>query len=139
VSDATLFVDTSAWSLLLRRDQPQAHPVVDRLARALAEGEDVVATGLVLQELLQGFSGPRAADSIIERFGSVELVVPSADDHVHAADLRNRCRRAGVQVSTIDALLAALCIDRSLTILTADADVVHLARTVPLDVWSPAA
>lgn len=65
--------------------------------------------------------------------------MPTTEDHIHAADLRNRCRRVGVQASTIDSLLAALCIDRGLTMLTADGDFAHLARHVPLDVWEPAA
>jgi len=37
---------------------------------------------------------------------------------IEAADLRNRCRRAGVQIGTIDALLAELCIRHGLTMLT---------------------
>ena len=43
-----LFVDSSAWSLAMRRDRPASHPVVGRLRRALDDGEDVAATGLVV-------------------------------------------------------------------------------------------
>ena len=57
----TLFVDTSVWSLAFRRTPMKPEDGrVSRLRRALSEGEVVVATGLVLQELLQGFSGPYA-------------------------------------------------------------------------------
>ena len=66
----------------------------------------VVTTRLVLQELLQGFSGPKARAQVIERFAALPLLQPDREDHVSAADLRNTCRRAGVQVGTIDALLA---------------------------------
>ena len=112
---------------------------MQRLRQALADGEDVAATGLVLQELLQGFGRPKSAEAIIERFAAVQMVHPTVADHVHAADIRNRCRRAGVHVSTVDALLAALCIDRGLTMLSADQDFAHIARHVPLDRWVPAA
>jgi len=56
----TLLVDTSVWSLALRRDPIGAAPQVLALRAALEGEEIVVTTGLVLQELLQGFSGLRA-------------------------------------------------------------------------------
>ncbi len=63
----TLFVDTSVWSLAFRRDAPKPSPEVNALKDALEGGEPVVTTGLVLQELLQGFSGPRDRAQIIDR------------------------------------------------------------------------
>ena len=131
----TLLVDTSVWSLAFRRDQVSAVPQVSALRNAL-EGDDiVVTTGLVLQELLQGFAGPRARKSIIDRFAALPLLAPDRQDHINAAELRNRCRRAGIQIGTIDALLAQLCIRHDLTLLTTDNDFVHAASHCPLKVW----
>jgi hypothetical protein len=48
------------------------------------------------------------------------------------------CRRAGVQIGTIDALLGQLCIRHELTLLTTDADFTLAARHCPLRIWSPA-
>ena len=56
----TLLVDTSVWSLAFRRDRETDVPHVKVLHAALAGGGSIVATGLLLQELLQGFAGPRA-------------------------------------------------------------------------------
>lgn len=131
----TLLVDTSVWSLALRRDQIAAVPQVRALRDALEGDEIVVTTGLVLQELLQGFAGPRARQEIIERFAALPLLGPDRQDHIDAAELRNNCRRAGVQVGTIDALLAQLCIRHDLTLLTTDKDFVHAALHCPLKVW----
>ena len=133
----TLFVDTSVWSLALRRDGDSTAPEVQILRRALEGGEIVVTTGLVLQELLQGFSGPRARSDIVTRFKALPFLVPGRQDHVDAAELRNRCRRSGVQVGTIDALLAQLCIRHSLVLLTTDNDFVRAAVHCPLQVWKP--
>ncbi len=58
------------WSLALRRDAEAAEPEVDPLKEALFGADVVVTTGLVLQELLQGFSGAKASAQIIERFGA---------------------------------------------------------------------
>jgi predicted nucleic acid-binding protein len=90
----TLLVDTSVWSLSFRRDGDSNSPSVDALRAALAGGDSIVTTGLILQELLQGFAGPRARKEIVERFAALPLLVPDRRDYVDAAELRNRCRRS---------------------------------------------
>lgn len=132
----SLFVDTSVWSLALRRDAPSSATEVRALVRVIEAGETILTTGLVLQELLQGFSGPKARDQILDRFSSVPLLVPDRNDHIAAAELRNRCRRNGVQIGTIDALLAQLCIRHDLTMLTTDRDFRHVADHSVLHIWS---
>lgn len=132
----TLFVDTSVWSLAFRRDRPADSAEVRALRNAVVAGESILTTGIVLQELLQGFTGPKARRALLDRFAALPLLIPDRDDHIQAADLRNRCRRAGVQIGTIDALLAQLCIRHNLTLLTTDADFRQAARHGPLRVWS---
>lgn len=131
----SLFVDTSVWSLAFRRDAPEASPHVTALGDALMAGETVLTTGLVLQELLQGFAGPKARAQILERFSALPLLVPDRDDHIHAAAVRNACRRAGIQVGTIDALIGQLCVRYGLTLLSTDQDFENMARQTPLKVW----
>jgi predicted nucleic acid-binding protein len=132
----SLFVDTSVWSLALRRDRPADRAEVGVLVRALEGGETLLTTGLVLQELLQGFAGPKSRAQIVERFSALPLVVPDRDDHIDAAELRNHCRRKGVQIGTIDTLLAQLCIRHGLTMVTTDADFTHVAEHSRLELWS---
>lgn len=134
----TLFVDTSVWSLAFRRDQVSTVPEVRLLRDALEGGETIVVTGLVLQELLQGFFGPKARKDIINRFTSLPLLTPDRRDHIDAAELRNRCRRAGLQIGTIDAVIAQLCIRHDLMLLTTDNDFALAARHCPLRVWKSA-
>lgn len=132
----TLLVDTSVWSLALRRDSTSSEPEVEALRNALEGGDFVVTTGLVLQELLQGFSGPKAHAQIVQRFAALPLVQPDREDHVAAAGIRNVCRRAGVQIGTIDALLAQLCVRHQLTLLSTDKDFSLVAKHTALRVWS---
>jgi predicted nucleic acid-binding protein len=127
-----LFVDTSVWSLALRRDTRSDHPAVAVLRKALADDDLIVIAGIVLQELLQGFHGPRDRARIIEHMQALPLLEPARDTYVHAAKLRNTCRRRGVQLGTIDALIAQLCIEHDLSLLTADKDFTHAARFIPL-------
>ena len=131
----SLFIDTSVWSLALRRDAPSQAPEVRELVRAIQAGEMLLTTGLVLQELLQGLAGPRARDRILDRSSALPLLVPDRRDHVDAAELRNRCRRGGIQIGTIDALLAQLCIRHDLTMLTTDNDFRNIAELCNLRLW----
>jgi predicted nucleic acid-binding protein len=110
---------------------------VARLREALRSRESIVTTGLVLQELLQGFRGPKARDAIVERFAALPMIVPDRDDHVAAAELGNTCRRKGIQIGTIDALLIQLCCRHELTMLSTDQDYDHAAKHVPLKRWRP--
>ena len=129
-------VDTSVWSLAFRRDAPVSGPEVLTLRTAIDGGDGIVTTGVVLQALLQGFAGPRARKEIVQRFAALPLLVPDRQDYIDAAAFRNVCRRSGVQIGTIDALLGQLCIRHKLTLLTTDADFTLAARHCPLRVWT---
>ncbi|MDR0775308.1 MAG: PIN domain-containing protein [Azonexus sp.] len=132
----TFLVDTSVWLLALRRDAQTAEPQVHQLKEALLGSEIIVTTGLIVQELLQGFLGPKAQTQIIERFAALPLLQPDRDDHINAAILRNTCRRVGVQLGTVDALLAQLCIRHDVMLLTTDKNFTHAAEHCPLRIWS---
>lgn len=134
----SLFVDTSVWSLVFRRDVVATAVEVIALRQSLEAGDTILTTGLVLQELLQGFAEPRARRQLIERFAALPFINPDRQDHIEAADLRNRCRRSGIQIGTIDALLAELCIRHGLTLLTTDNDFSRIAARFPLRLWKRA-
>jgi hypothetical protein len=129
-----IFVDTSVWSLAFRRDAPGG-PFVAELSRAISAGDGIFISGLVVQEILQGVSGPRQRGQIIAHLASLPLLTPDWEDHVSAADLFNRCRRGGVQVESVDALLAQLCLRYDLTMLTADKDFSRMAKHCGLRIW----
>lgn len=131
----TLLVDTSVWSLAFRRDTVPDVPQVHALVRGLDGDEVIVTTGIVLQELLQGFAGARAAADIVDRFSAIPLIAPDRADHIAAAELRNLCRRNGVQAGTIDSLIAQLCIRHGLVLLTTDHEFTLMAAHCPLRVW----
>ena len=133
----TLLVDTSVWSLALRRDGAPSAPEVHALHDALAGSDAVVTTGLVLQELLQGFNGPRAAEVIVERFQALPIIAPDRSDHIAAAEVRNACRQVDVHLGTINALLIQLCGRHELTLLSTDKDFAHATKHVPFKLWRP--
>src|SRR4029453_9657473 len=91
LSPVTLFVDTSVWSLAFRPDQVSTAPQVRVLRDALEGGETIVVTGLVLQELLQGFTGPKARKDIIDRFAALAPLGPGRVGGINCAVGRRGC------------------------------------------------
>ena len=75
--------------LALRRDNPSG-AYVGEFFRAINAGDQIITTGLVLQEILQGFVGPRQHEQIRSRFASLLFLQPASIDHVNAAELRNK-------------------------------------------------
>jgi predicted nucleic acid-binding protein len=132
----SLLVDTSVWSLALRRDSAQSEPEVQALHNALLGADQVFTTGLILQELLQGFAGPKSRSQLLERLSALAFIQPDREDHIEAAEIRNLCRRGGVQVGTVDALLIQLCRRHDLMLLSTDKDFQGAARHVEFRLWA---
>ena len=57
---------------------------------------------------------------------------------VDTAEVRNACRRDGVQIGTIDALLVQLCGRYEMTLLSSDKNFTNAARHVPFGLWGSA-
>jgi hypothetical protein len=122
-----VLVDTSVWSLSLRKKGPADHPAVERLSELLRGGEDVFLTGSILQEILQAFrveSGFRRALEYFEPFPVLSL---ERSDHVTAARLHRACAQSGVSASTIDCQIAVAAIHNDCSLLTADRDFERIA------------
>jgi predicted nucleic acid-binding protein len=74
----------------------------------------------------------RTGSSQSDESGPILLIVPDLSDHIEAATLQTTCRRKGIQIGTIDALLAQLAIGHDLEFLTTDHDFTLIAGHVPL-------
>ncbi|OED36475.1 hypothetical protein AB833_28145 [Chromatiales bacterium (ex Bugula neritina AB1)] len=116
----------------MRRDERPNFSELKILIKKLDSGEEIYSSGAILQELLQGFTGAKAAYAIVERFTAIPMLVPKTSDHIQAAEIRNKSRRMGVQVGTIDALIAQLSIRYELSLLTADKDFRHMSKVIKL-------
>lgn len=129
-----VLVDTSVWSLAYRRDTSPDQVEVAALREILARGE-VVTSGVIYLELLRGFTAPRTRSTVESDFDAVPFLTPRRQDYGGAADLSLACRRAGVELGTVDALIAQLAIAHDLTLLTTDQDFTHASAHIPLQVW----
>jgi len=126
----SVLVDTSVWSLALRRNAP-ADREVDVLSAAVERG-DVCITGVILQEVLQGFPSLERTRRLVTYLAPFPLIDLHRGDFVLAAEIRNKCRTKGLAVSTIDAQIAGAAINHRCSLLTADRDFAGIARLFPL-------
>ena len=76
-------------------------------------------------------------DSIVERFTALAFVEPDRQDYIDAAEVRNTCRRNGVQIGTIDALLIQLSRRHDLQVLTTDNDFRSASLHIEFRLWGP--
>lgn len=125
-----VLVDTSVWSLALRRRAP-AHPSVDELRRLIAHGR-VAMIGPVRQEVLSGVREAAAFARLRDHLRAFMDEPVERIDYERAAEHFNTCRAAGIQGSNTDFLLCALAERQAFTILTTDADFGRYAALLPL-------
>ena len=122
-----VLVDTSVWSIALRRDRPPLGRELEALRAAIERG-DVCLLGVILQEVLQGFPSPDRTRRLVEHLSPFPLLTLHRDDYVFAAEIRNKCRSRGLAISTIDAQIAAAAINHGSALLTLDKDFEGVAR-----------
>jgi len=133
-----VLVDTSVWSLALRRKQAALSPAEQDLKTALQElvqdGRAQVV-GPVRQELL---SGIRAEDSFrkvrdaLRAFDEPQLQI---QDYEEAARISNLCRSRGIAGSAIDFLICAVAHLREWEVFTTDLDFPRYSKVLPLRLY----
>ena len=123
-----VLVDTSVWSLSLRKHGPSDHPTVEQLTTLLQADEDVVLTGLILQEILQAFRSHSMFRRVARRLEPFPLLDLERRDYIAAASLHRSCAARGVSVSTADCRIAIAAIRHDCLLLSADRDFERIAR-----------
>ncbi len=138
----TVLVDTTIWSLALRRREQQLAPL-ERLL--VAEWVDLVRegqaglVGIVRQEVLSGIADPVAARRLRDRLHAFPDLDIGTADHELAAEQFNICRAHGIQGSSVDFLICAVATRLEAPLFTTDPDFVRYARHLPLRLHGPRA
>src|SRR5271157_401301 len=119
-----LLVDTSVWSLALRRRRratlsPEEKRLVAVLTEAIRDGQ-VVMIGPIRQELLSGIKEQAQSEKLrtaLAAFRDEPINTPDCED---AARLYNVCRSQGVQCGPVDILICAVAARRKWSVLAND-------------------
>jgi len=135
-----VLVDTSVWSLALRRKAQDLgageRSAVAELAELIKEGRARII-GLVRQELLSGIK----TSGQYERLRGILRGFPDepigTSDYEAAAKASNDCRTKGIAVSVSDILICAIALARDWSIFSADPDFKTYARILPVKLHLP--
>lgn len=126
-----MLVDTSVW---IDYFNGYASKEADRLARSIADHEPILLCGIVITEILLGLKNNAEAERIADILDAFDWAPePDRIDYLEAAAIYRRCRSEGYTIrSTIDCLIAQLCIRHHHDLLTKDRDFRLIAACHPL-------
>lgn len=118
-----VLVDTSVWSLALRKSQKNEEDtwIVKELQELIRESR-VVMIGPVRQELLSGISDAAKFRRLRQKLRAFDDADLNSGDYEMAAELSNTCRRNGIQGSHTDFLICSFSINNNCPVFTLDKD-----------------
>jgi hypothetical protein len=126
-----ILVDTSVWIDFFNGcDSTEAFYLTD----CIADARPLTLPGLVLTEILQGLRSDGDVDRVSRVLSALDPS-PELDrtDYRGAADIYRVCRAKGFTIrSTIDCLIAQLCLRHDYELLAKDRDFEAIARAFPL-------
>ena len=131
-----VLIDTSVWSLALRRNQPADSPVVSELIELIKEVRSQMI-GPVRQELLSGLKSQVQGQKLrnhLRAFPDLEIITR---DYESAADFFNLCREKGIQGSNTDFLICSVAARYKIPIFTTDEDFSLFQPHLPITLHIP--
>ena len=134
-----VLVDTSVWSLALRRQAANLNAeerMLTQELRDLIRKHRAELIGLIRQELLSGIREEPHYERLrahLRAFPDEPLTTP---DFELAARLSNQCRASGIAGSVVDFLICAVAAARDWAIFTTDPDFRNYARVLGIRLHS---
>jgi len=130
-----VLVDTSVWSLALRRKSVEDSGDIAKNLSQLITDAMVVMIGPVRQEVLSGISREEVFLNLKSKLEPFDDIVITTYDYETAAEFNNTCRRNGIQGSHTDFLICAIACNHDLLIFTTDDDFTHYAKYLPINLY----
>jgi predicted nucleic acid-binding protein len=131
-----VLVDTSVWSLSLRRAKRVDDAASKELAELIREGR-VVMMGSIRQELLCGIKVKSQFELLRDHLRAFSDLNLESADYEEAADAFNRCRERGIQGSNTDFLICSAALRRELAVYTTDKDFLQYQKVLELKLHEP--
>jgi predicted nucleic acid-binding protein len=131
-----VIVDTSVWSIGLRRPTDPQHAVV-RVLRELIQDSLIVMLGCIRQEILSGIRSHAQFQRLRDQLRAFPDEYLQTNDYEKAAEFFNVCRRQGIQGSNTDFLICAAAANRNYAIFTTDHDFSRFRAAIGVTLFSP--
>ena len=112
-----VLVASSVWIDFLSHKRSRENEKLEKLIR---EKNQVVISGIILQEILQGIYNRRSYELTYRLLIRFPFIPPDIFTYLQAAELFQKLTAKGYKPSTIDTLIAALAIQNDVTLFTLD-------------------
>jgi len=126
-----VLVDTSVWSLALRRGDASQNAEIEEL-RHLIDAHLVEIIGPIRQELLSGVRDQTQFARLEADLAAFPDLPVLTVDYETAANYFNLCRSRGIQGSNTDFLICAVAVRKDLAIFTTDGDFRQFTGCLPI-------
>lgn len=126
-----IIVDTSVWSLALRRKKVTGYKEI-KVLESIIDSQSVCMLGPIRQELLSGIkvqSQFKLLKEILSYYDDFPIVTK---DYELAAEFFNTCRSKGIQGSNTDFLICAVSKRNRFPIFTIDKDFEKFAEHIQI-------
>ena len=120
-----VIIDTSVWSLALRRKKEELNDLESQIIVELVElikETRAIIIGPIRQELLSGLNPNSQFEKLKKNLRAFDDLSIKREDYETASNFFNTCRRNGIQGSQIDFLICAVSHNNKISILTTDKD-----------------
>lgn len=131
-----VIVDTSVWSLALRRGGHSSYFPVQELRRLIRDHR-VQMIGPIRQEILSGIHNESQFETLKKHLDAFPDLPIVTEDYVHAARSFNTCRSKGVQGSNTDFLICSIALRNTFFIYTTDKDFELFSKFIPIKLYKP--
>lgn len=132
----SVLVDTSIWSLVLRR-KAKKNDKEEKILIRLIEEFKVKIIGPIRQEILSGISEQEQFEKLKIKLSHFQDTTLQTEDFELAAEFYNTCRRNGIQGSHIDFLICAASHNNNFKIFTLDKDFALYSQYLPINLYEP--
>jgi len=126
-----VIVDSSIWSLILRRRKRQPTTTSDKILKLIDEGR-IVILGPIRQEILSGIKDRKQFKLLKEYLKAFPDLLLETKDYELAAEFFNLCKGKGVQGSNTDFLICAVAVNNDFKIYTSDKDFTLFKKYLPI-------
>lgn len=124
-----VLVDSSVWIEYLAARNTAVQSKLDEL---LKPNNQVVMTGIIFQEVLQGIRDPALFERVRAHLSLIPAIFPTLETHLRAAEIFIKLASKGKALTTIDAFLAALALAHGVLLFSLDRDFRRIASEFPL-------
>lgn len=130
-----IIIDTSVWSLALRRKKENLSDIESKIVEELSElinETRAIMIGQIRQELLSGISNINTFEQLKHNLSFFEDINISTEDYEIAAQFYNLCKQKGIQGSFIDYLICSVASNNDFAIFTTDKDFDNYSKIIEL-------